>query len=242
MFRFSPSDTVLTATLLALLLFWPLAVVAATPWPALDAPPRAQVAVVADDLRIDGIPTQIRRFQTSLGVAEVLAFYRTLWKSGGMEKATEAPSGQWQAIARKHGEYWLSVQVKATLGGGSEGYLAASLVFPVATRAVTVPALPLPVQSHVLHDVVSVDPGKESRLLVAVNDLSTATNVRWFEKLFRNEGFRRDTNAALPRGSEMGHAAVYLRGSEEIVLTIARTADRTAIVLNRVIKSVEKAP
>lgn len=232
----------LVTSVLTAFLGLPSVTLAETPWPVLDAPPRGKVEVVAEDLRLDGVPTQIRRFQTSVGPEEVLAFYRTLWRSGKAEKAVESSAGDWQVIARKHGEYWLSVQVKA-LGGapGAEGYLAAALAFPAATRAEAEPPLPLPPQSQVLRELVSRDPGKISRMTVATNALSIDANVNWIEERLRREGFRRDTHVKLPdRGS--GYAAVFAHGADEIVLTIERRAEGTAIVMNRITKVLEKQP
>ena len=92
-----------------------LAAASQTPWPEVPDPPRAKVAWVARDARINGLPTRIEHFESELGPDEVLAFYRAHWSQLPAGAPHAKRVGDWQTLSTVHGPFQIVVQAQPRL-------------------------------------------------------------------------------------------------------------------------------
>ncbi|MES2889442.1 MAG: hypothetical protein V4739_15720 [Pseudomonadota bacterium] len=93
-------------------------------WPEMPTVPKARVAWVAQEVRINGVPARIARFESDASVQEVLAHYQAHWSAAPAGPPRAGRLGEWQLVSTLHGPYHLVVQVKPQGGTGSEGLLS----------------------------------------------------------------------------------------------------------------------
>src|SRR4051812_15381590 len=97
----------------------------------LDCPafpePKAKLEWVAPYMLYNGVPMSIKRFDSEQQPKEILAFYRTAWKSPTPAlSAQEYQTGPWQTIAAVRGKCFFTVQVQTDGKRGSTGFLSAT--------------------------------------------------------------------------------------------------------------------
>lgn len=219
----------------ALLLVWLL-------WPgsllALDfpAPPDAQVASIAASTTALGMQLEIRRFEVRMSQAEVLAFYKDLWK----DQAVESEMPPWRMIGtRKEGQF-LNVQVQPRDTDTAWGYLSVSDLperLEKKTYGVSMgPPFPMMSGTEVLDDQMSKDIGKQGRVLLLKNSFTPTANLHFYKNQLQGQGWEvlMDEQTA-PRGG--GYALYLTRGSESLSLTINRLEGETSVVVNQVKRS-----
>lgn len=151
---------------------WPIALaaavalpiqVAAAPWPELPDPPRARMEWIAEDARINGLPSRIERFESELSTSEVLDFYSNHWSRSQATPSRRGTRGEWKTIAALAGKMQIVVQVRPR-AGGSEGII--SMVDFGNAKAEFIPAeLPSWSDVQVLQVMESVDGPKRSELV-----------------------------------------------------------------------------
>jgi hypothetical protein len=193
-----------------------------TPWPELPAPPRSRSEWVAQNLRVNGLPTRIERFESELAVAEVLAHYRAHWARSPDGPPRETRVGEWDSIATLHGPFQIAVQARPRRPQGSQGYL--SVANFVEAKADFVPAwLPLARELQVVQVSDSVDGPKRSELVLA----TTRDGFEIHLQRQRGEWLRRawslahEQQATAPDGTRM-YYATFSKGSQVLDLTLTR--------------------
>ncbi len=211
--------------LAALCLLLLLAAAPCRAWIRVEAPPAASLEWVAEDMVYNGVPMRIQFFRSKAAPGEVLAHYRQRWSDGGRKQYVENRLGPWETIARGLGEFFVTVQVRPTASGGSEGYLAQR---PLAVRATPVlgQGIALPPGSEVVNDILNRDIHRPARTLLAFNSLPVDANAAFFRERYTRDGW---TLASDAKGRNGGRQMILRRNGEELSLALALRAGRTAL-------------
>lgn len=200
-------------------------------WPVIEPPPGANVEWVGDDMKLNGVPMQIRRFTSSMTVAEIMAFYRVRWKE--RISPVENTVGEWSVIGRQSGDFYLTVQVKQSDRGGSEGLLGVSRLpaFASGSGPTFDARFPKMEGTEVVSDMDSNDKGKLGKTLILKNDYSVQSNASYYQSVLPAQGWKRNESYGGMRGDK--HLLYFQRREEAANIVIAPHPDRgTAIVIN----------
>lgn len=153
----------------------------ASDWPSIEAPPKATVQWVGQDMKLNGVPLRIQQFTSNVGLAEIMNYYRTMWGSQAEKKSVENALGKWQVIGKQQGNYYLSVQAEPIGLTKSRGYLTVSKL-PGADHTVRSGGqLPLMAGSRIQSELESNDPGQKAKTLTSLNTYSVASNADFYK-------------------------------------------------------------
>lgn len=176
---------------------------AATVWPEVPPPPRAElVEWVARDSVVNGLPTRIERFETELTPSEVLSFYRQQWARATVGAPRETQAGGWQALSTLlPGGFQIAVQVRPRAGSGSEGLISVAAFREV--RRDPVPAmLPRFADTKVAQVTESTDGPQRSQLVSMVSTESFEVNIARWRGEWQRRGWQLAFEQKPPVGSD----------------------------------------
>jgi hypothetical protein len=203
--------------------------------PELPAPDEAQVTVVGNNMRVNGINSSIRRFTTKESLEDVLQFYHDEWSAPRGDEPGYTVSNvnvPWTVISRIEDEHLMTVQVQSASNGGSGGFLSISRL-PKGNRS---PKLgenfPTMQGSHTLNEVLSEDPGQSGRTMLLGNKHDIQTNVAFYRGRFKNDGWAFDMDRSV---GGVTHVLALRKGRKTLnmVLTEVDKAG-TRIIVNEV--------
>jgi hypothetical protein len=213
--------------------------VAAEPWPEIPSPPHADVQWVAESMRINGVPTRVLQFQSTVTRTEVVEYYKAFWSRGYPTKPSVRPLGAAIVISQRHGPYFMTVKVEDTDSRTSHGLVSVALV--VGTK-VTLDAGDLPIMpgAHVVSVVESDDPGKHSREVLLVLPQPRTSVTQFYSASFTNAGWQQiqaGEDMRSPGGSS-GSFVVFAKDHDEMQLSFVSTPKGrgSALVANLVTK------
>jgi hypothetical protein len=155
----------------------------ATPWPEIPDPPKAKVLWVGDDMRVNGLPMRIQKFESEASKEEVVAFYAAYWKAI-TPSASVKPKGASAAvttrgtdtmISRIHGPFYNMVKVRAVAPGRSEGTISTSQVQGVDPKLDS-SGIPAPQNAKAVSVVEAIDSGKRNKQVLFITK-DTYNNV-----------------------------------------------------------------
>jgi hypothetical protein len=212
--------------------------VAAEPWPEIPSPPKARVEWVADNMRINGVPTRVLQFQSQAARAVVVDYYRSYWSGGYPTKAVVKPLGAATVVSQRHGPYFMLVKVEDGPKGTSQGLIS---VAQVAGVKITLDPgeLPLMPSAHVVSVVESADPGKHSREVVVVTSQAPASVTDFYQASFSNAGWQQvHANESHPPDGSSRSFVVFAKDDSEMQLSIVTMPKlrETTLVANLVTK------
>lgn len=191
---------------------------AAEPWPELPVPPRAQVQWVGDSMRINGIPTRVARFESSLSKQEIVAFFRAHWAADRDRPppAVDDVDGA-TVVGQAHGPYYMMAQVRARGRDASEGLLSVARVLGSEVKLDPGEVAVMP-NAKVLSVVESEDPGRRSRYVVMWVEAATETARRFYETALAQRGWQLVQQGGPPPAElraqvPHGFFAIYQRGA-----------------------------
>lgn len=219
------------AILLSLVCLWPSAGAAqGVPCPVFDIPSFVQAYWVAQDMKMNGMPMQIKEFHTKAPPEQVLAFYRAVWGKAP-PYYYEYQNAGWQVIATMKNRCFFTTQVKSDGAGGADGLLGVST--RPANNETPVPGKGFPVMpgSTVLNDMDSYDGGKTGRTLVLLGHQSVENTASYYIGALGDQGWvvlnRRTVSAAT--GND-GQVVVLKRGHAEADLAISASTKGTTVL------------
>jgi hypothetical protein len=205
----------------------------ATTWLTIDPPPKSKVEWVSDDMKIQGLPTRVKRFDSLVAPAEIVSFYKVLWQREG-HPVKDSASGPWVVVSRFVGPFLLAAQARVT-SRGSTGYLSVSQA--VNSTARTAAWYMPPAGAKLASDVESSDPGLRSHQLLYFVDVSPETVRGHLHDQFTRMQYAADSVLDDPTRRKEGYAMVFRKPGDEIIVTIHRQGVQTVIALNRVLIS-----
>lgn len=203
------------------------------PWPQIPEPPKSKVEWVSPDMRINGIPTQLLTFDSTVSLEEVVAYYQAHWDAldsrtpapvGSNAKGavvTRTPSGE-ALIGRFHGVFYQTVRVKRAGLGGSKGTLSVALLGGQQAKMNTT-GIPFPQRARAIGVVESADAGRVSKnvhFLIAED----AERVKsYYLDRLPNQGWMLQQQLGsdrLPDGSS-GYMMVFQKEADQMDVVIA---------------------
>ena len=214
------------------------AVTASAEDPQLDcAPfpmPQFKLTWVAPDMVYNGLPMQVRRFDSPENLQAVLGYYRREWKATPQRPgAIEYEVGEWKVIAVMRERCFYTVQVQGA-GGGSSGLLGVSQLQNPAQAREAGKGFPMMSGSNVVNDINHRDPGKAARTILLTNGFSPSSNADFYRRTMPGDGWRVLADHALPMrgGNGEAYAMTLRRGLNEATMTIARQGDGSSVLVN----------
>ena len=213
----------------------PLLVYAAPDFPG---PPDASVEWVGQDVEVNGIKSQVRRFFSDEKIEKVVKFYRKEWRTPiadglpGFVETMQSPP--WYIISRVEDNYLLSVQVQITKDDESTswGYLSMS---PLPDRRALNNVgknIPKMRNSQVMNEVKSNDEGKKATTLIISSDNSILSNLNFYRNHFDSRRWSLETDQKHNNGVD--HSLVYKNGRERVTMIFLKEKNTTKIVINKV--------
>jgi hypothetical protein len=218
---------------------------------AMDALPNAvRQELVMNDSQIDGHAVTTYRFSSTESPEAIRDRLAQHFQAAG-KRIIETTRGDWQIIStRSHNGVTDTVQVRAT-PRGSEGLAThwrrapqpdsrSSDAANDAHFAATVLRW-LPQSSRILRQLDHQDPGRRAGTLVALVDDEPGVAASHLKQRAQAEGFRVDPSIGMPaqgaawyRGGAhaSGEAIALSRERDEVIATVSRHRDATAVVLH----------
>jgi hypothetical protein len=202
--------------------------------------PGLKLTWVAPDVVHNGLPLQIRHFETRDPVLSVLARYRQEWR------ATERYPGEpleydlrgYRVIAKMRDRCFYTVQIRPGAIQGSEGLLGVSEIhagFQVPELGQDFPKMS---GSQVAADMSHRDPGKSARTIMLMNQFSVDANADFYRRVLGGDGWHVISDHKVPLQGGNGHtfALTFKRGLHETSMVIARTQGGSSVLVNQVDK------
>jgi len=202
---------------------------AAEAWPEMPAPPKAKVQWIAQNMRVNGIPTRVWQFQSRASRQEVIAYYTAYWSGDGAGGYDHKPSvhalGDATVIGQVHGPYLMNVKIEDGPKSSSKGLISVAQV--LGSKPDHDPGqVPLMPGGHVVSVVESSDPGKQSRQVLILTPQPLASVIQFYRASFLNGGWKQVQGDAQPRriGRVSTSFAVFAREDAEMQLSMVDSA------------------
>ncbi len=210
---------------------------AAADEPRIDCPafplPDAKLTWVAPNIAFNGLPMQIRQFDSKESPKAILDYYRREWR-GTRDRpgSIEYPLDGWQVIAALRERCFYTVQVKAADKDGSSGLLGMSrLPDPNQVREAG-KNFPMMTGSNVVNDIDHFDPGKRARTIFFTNEFSPDANAGFYRRVLGGDGWRIVVDHAMPvGGNRFAHVLTLKRGAAETNMSITRNGEFTNVLV-----------
>ena len=206
--------------------------------PKLDCPafplPDAKLTWIAPNMAYNGLPMQIRQFDSKEPAKAILDYYRREWR-GTRERPgnIEYPLDGWQVIAALRERCFYTVQVKESGKDGSTGLLGLSrLPDPLQVREAGA-NFPMMSGSNVINDIDHFDAGKRGRTLYFTNEFSADANAGFYRRVMASDGWRIVVDHELPvGGNRTAYVMTLKRGAAETSMSITRKGEFTSVLVN----------
>ncbi|MBI2970348.1 MAG: hypothetical protein HYY36_06355 [Gammaproteobacteria bacterium] len=197
--------------------------------PKLPPPPKSSVGLLGKDMVFNGIPMEVRQFQTPLSVAEVVRFYTEYWPKGSAREPgyviTEVMK-PWKIITRADDGYLMTVQVRSGASGAT-GFLAMSKLPDPDVEPQLGDGFPVLHGTHALNDVRTRDIGKDGRTLTFINDRTAEANAQYYRSWFQARGWTLDMDKA---PGSAAYVLAFRNGDKSVNIIINGRSGRTYIV------------
>lgn len=203
-----------------------------TPWPDLPAPPKARVEWVSDDMRLNGVPMRIQRFQSRASKDEIVAYYTSYWQTSqvpaqpGKTSAAVTSRGHDTLVARTTGPFYSLVKVRSARTG-SEGTISTSLLLGTEPSLNTA-GVPAPASARPANVVEAIDNGKRNKQVLFVSRDSLASVAAWYAQTLHAAGWTLLQENAAPASANGPAGLVRMYSRKKQQLDIALGQDQTA--------------
>jgi hypothetical protein len=194
--------------------------------------PEGKLEWVAPNMRMNGIPMQIKELTTGLAPRQVLDFYKRTW-GATPPYYHEYDTQDWKAIATLRQECFYTVQVKSAGRGGTTALLGVS-TRPQGTVRGAGAGFPAMGGSRVVNDIDHYDGGKTGRTLLLGNSHSPEANAHFYRRTLAAEGWVPIVDRAVPTGRGMSHVLVLKRGHHETNMTISPGGEGSTVLATMV--------
>lgn len=212
-----------------------------TPWPDIPAPPRAQVEWVSDDMRVNGIPMRVQRFDSEASKEEIVAYYVAHWKTPqmpvqpGRTVAAVTEQGADTLVARTHGPYYSMVKVHR-VGSGSEGTISTSQLLGV-DPVVDPSGIPAPGNAQAVSVVEAIDNGKRNKQVLFVSRDSLDSVAGFYLQALRSSGWTllQEQKAAASQskpGSPPAIVRMFSRKGQQLDIAVGIDAANGVTLIN----------
>ncbi len=153
-----------------------------------DTPDALQMQAMGDELRVNGVPMEVRGFTSNLPMEELLKQVQTSWQMANKNTVKRTSMTAWTVLNQTTGSEHRSFQVRESAPGKSDGFLA--LTSPQRARdpktAVTLPPDLTPVSI-----IDSRDQARVSQQVIAVSPRSVDATANSLEAALKAAGWQR---------------------------------------------------
>lgn len=211
---------------------------AAADEPKLDCPafplPEAKLTWIAPNIAYNGLPMQIRQFDSKESPKAILDYYRRQWRAAPPKPSfVEYPFDGWQVVAALRERCFYTVQVKASGKEGSTGLLGMSRLPEPSQVREAGKNFPMMTGSTVLNDIDHFDPGKRGRTILLTNEFSADANAGFYRRVLTSDGWRVMVDHTLPvGGNRTAYVMTLKRGAAETNMSITRNGESTSVLVN----------
>lgn len=210
--------------LFCMALTWLPTLASAASWPQVSLPEGTQTTDVARRIVFNGLDMRAEVFATSRSPADVVAFYKKLWKG----QVVVNRSGKGQVIGHKQGDYYITVQVSGS-GAGSKGNVGIIDVESAPHDFQPGSGLPRPMGSTVFNDIAYPDDPTPARTVAMRNTLSSRQNATYFRERLGAEGWKpADTNQCASNACVMR----YERGDSKMTVVMTPLDGQSQVTIN----------
>lgn len=183
-------------------------------------------------MTVNGVPMEVRTFESRRTVEQVLEFYRHFWPKGTEEKPgyTETDILEpWRMITRVDEGFLMTVQVtEKDDGRGSSGLLGMSRLPDPNNLPEIGKGFPKLKGSYVMNDVITKDIGKHGRTLQLMNQASVENNANFYRDHFVNQGWGIDMDQIISGGDT--HTLRFSQGKKSVNIVIHRAEKGVVVV------------
>jgi hypothetical protein len=198
-----------------------------TPWPELPTLPKTKQEWVSNDLRINGIPAKIQKFESNLSKAEVVAFFSAHWRTSkvpvkvGETVASVTQKGEDTLVGIGHGPFYNLVTVKSVGLDKSEGTISTTQVFG-AKVGFDSSGVPHPERAKAINVVEAIDSGKRNKQVLFHTTDSFVSVAEYYQSVLTRTGWKLIQEQASMPGEKLGKALVrmYARDREQFDVAI----------------------
>ena len=209
-----------------------------TTWPEIPAPPKAKVEWVSDDMRVNGIPMRVQRFDSAVSKEEIVAYYVAHWKTSqvpakpGQTVAAVTPHGPDTLVARTTGPFYSLVKVRSA-GSGSEGTISTSQVLGVEPSLNT-SGVPAPSSAKAVNVVEAIDNGKRNKQVLFVSDDSIDSVANYYAHSLKNAGWTLVQEQKAPATAKSSPAIVrmFSRKDQQLDIAVGVDTERRVTLIN----------
>lgn len=206
----------------------------AVPCPEFPIPHVGQLQWVAENLRMNGMPMQIKELTTDQTPQQVLAFYKQRW-SDAPPYYHEYEVGGAPAIATLRKGCFYTVQVMP-YGRGAKALLGISTKPDGGPPKAPGAGFPNMAGSKILNDVDHLDTGKIGRTILLVNNYSPDANLNFYRRTLVDEGWSAVIDRPVEGSKGISHVLVMKRGYHEANVTISPGKAGTSVLATLVDK------
>ncbi len=206
----------------------------ALPCPEFPTPHVGRLQWVAEHMRMNGIPMQIKELTTEQTPQEVLAFYKRRW--GDMPPYFhEYEVGGMPAIATLRNGCFYTVQVQPD-GRGAKALLGVSTKPDGGSPKPPGTGFPNMAGSKVVNDVDHYDTGKTGRTILLFNSYSPDANLNFYRRVLADEGWSGVIDRTVSGAKGISYVLVMKRGYHEANVTISPGKGGTSVLATLVDK------
>ena len=154
-----------------------------------DIPDIISLQQMGDKMVVNGIPMTVRAFHTSIPAEQVVNMVQASWdRNRDRTSVTRTSMPPWTVLNQTIGTEHRSFQIKASVNGGYEGFVA--LTSPALAREPR-PLIRLPPEVTPVQIIDSVDNGRNSQQIVAVSKRSMDATGAALEASLKAAGWER---------------------------------------------------
>jgi len=220
--------------LLCLLLLASLPVFA---WPTFKHAPGLEIEWATEKMIYNGLPMKVENFKCDCSMEDVLEYYRRYW---GRKKQgyVENDLGDYQQLVRGEKKYLYTVMVKAAPDNFDHS-VGRLVISPIPDeeqeRYVMGEGVPAKGDPTVVSDVYDAVPGKRSRTVLMMSNLSVEENAKYYHNYYTTRGWKPYLR---PMADDMGVQALsFSHKKKDTNIVITDVGFQTSVLYNEVTDS-----
>lgn len=202
--------------------------------PEFPVPHVGQLQWVAENMRMNGVPMQIKELTTEQTPQQVLAFYKRRWGDVPPFFHEYDVNGM-PAIATLRSGCFYTVQVMPH-GRGAKALLGVSTKPEGGNPKTPGTGFPNMTGSRILNDIDHYDAGKTGRTIVLMNSHSPDANLNFYRRALAEEGWSAVIDRPVEGTKGISYVLVMKRGYHEANLTISPDKSGTSVLATLVDK------
>jgi hypothetical protein len=188
------------------------------PCPEFPVPHVGQLQWVAENIRMNGVPMQIKELTTDQTPQQIIAFYKRRWGDAPPYFHEYEVAGMPVIATLRRGCFY-TVQVQSH-GRGAKALLGVTTK-PEPGQAKTAGAgFPNMNGSKVINDIDHFDTGKTGRTILLTNSYSPDANLNFYRRVMADDGWTAVIDRPVEGNKGISHVLVMKRGYHEANLTI----------------------